>query len=253
MSATVQQLIDSSLRLVHVLATGETSATDPQLSADSLFVFQSMIDAWQAEQLLIFNIPRILFSLTAGVQTYNYGLNPPNPWDFNAPRPAKIDRMGIIWLGNVGQPLELPMQYLTVAQWQEIPVKNITSSLPQYCWDDQNYPFRGLNFWPIPNVNDQIAVYPWTALSAPVSLTTVLDYPPAYQQAIRYNLGVMLAAEFPPVPEQVITVVTAVASQTKALIKTMNHPLIDLRCDPAVTPLGNKYLYNWISDMPAGR
>jgi hypothetical protein len=246
-----QDLISSALRLINVLASGETM--DAAIAADSLFVLQSMVDSWQAERLMIYQIPRLTFSLTPGQQTYNYGLDPPNPWDFNSPRPARIERMGIIWLGNASQPLELPMEYLTVAQWQEIPVKNILSSLPQYCWDDQGFPFRSLNFWPIPNAIDQIAVYPWAALTTPTTLTTQMAFPPGYLQAFRYNLAVMLAAEFPPVPAETLQTIMAIASQSKAIVKAMNTPMVDLRCDPAITPLGNKYLYNWISDLPAGR
>jgi hypothetical protein len=195
----------------------------------------------------------LVFALTPGQQTYNMGANPPNAWDFNYPRPARIERMGIIWLGNAEQPLELPMQYLTVAQWQEIPVKNISSSLPQYCWDDNGYPFRGLNFWPIPNTNDQVTIYPWSAVTLPTTLTSLIAFPPAYYQAFVYNLAVMLASEFPVVPPEILQTVMSIASQTKALIKSLNMPMVDLRCDPALTPLGDRYLYNWISDMPAGR
>jgi hypothetical protein len=251
MPLEVLDLISSAMRLINVLADGEVPTAS--MAQDALFVLQSMVDSWQAERLMIFTIPRNVYTLTAGQQTYNLGLNPPNAWDFNAPRPARIERMGIIWLGNAAQPLELPLQYLTVAQWQEIPVKNITSSLPQYCWDDDNFPFRGLNFWPIPNVNDQITIYPWTAITTPATLTTQLAFPPGYLQAFRYNLAVMLAAEFPPVPDSVLSTVAAIANESKRVVKAMNTPMTDLRCDPALTPLGDRYLYNWISDMPCGR
>lgn len=247
----VQDLINSSLRLINVLADGEQPTASENNTA--LFVLQSMIDSWQAERLMIYQIPRLVFNLQPGQQTYNYGLNPPNSWDFNSPRPAAIDRVGIIFLGNPNQPLELPMQYLTVAQWQEIPVKNISSSIPQYCWDDQGYPFRSLNFWPIPNTNDQVVIYPWAALTTPATFTTQMAMPPGYQQALRFNLAVMLAAEFPPVPPETMQMLTSIASSSKAVIKAMNTPIVDLRCDLAITPLGNKFLYNWISDMPAGR
>jgi hypothetical protein len=125
--------------------------------------------------------------------------------------------------------------------------------LPTYVWDDQGFPFRGLNFWPIPNVNDQVTIYPWTALTEPSTLTTLIAQPPGYQQALRYNLAALLAAEFPPVPPQVLQMVVGIAAQSKAVVKAMNQPLVDLRVDPALTLVGGKYLWNWISDMPAGR
>jgi hypothetical protein len=251
MSYTAQDIITRAMRLLNLLGSGETPTASE--ASDSLTALQGMVDTWNTERLMIFTIPRLVFSLTPGQQTYNLGANPPNAWDFNYPRPARIERMGIIWLGNAEQPLELPMQYLTVAQWQEIPVKNISSSLPQYCWDDNGYPFRGLNFWPIPNTNDQVTIYPWSAVTLPTTLTSLIAFPPAYYQAFVYNLAVMLASEFPVVPPEILQTVMSIASQTKALIKSLNMPMVDLRCDPALTPLGDRYLYNWISDMPAGR
>ena len=246
MSVTVLDIISSALRLIGVLAQEETP--DAATANDSLFVLQSMWDSWNAERLMIFTIPRLVFPLVAGQQTYQYGTGAP---DFNSPRPAKIDRMGIIWLGNAAQPLELPLEYLTVAQWQAVPVKNIQSSLPQYVWDDDGFPYRNLNFWPIPNVGDQITIYPWTALANPATLTTIMSFPPGYQRAFRYNLAVELAAEFPPVPTEVLQVVAGIAADSKRIVKSMNIYPVDLRCDPALTQFGLG-LYDWRSDMPVG-
>jgi hypothetical protein len=253
-SKSTLDIISSSLRLIGVLAAGET----PQGSEaeDALLVFNDMVDSWQAQRLMIYQSERIVFNLNAGQQVYVYGsANPetnPNP-DFNSPRPAAIERMGIIVLNNPLQPLELPLQYLTTAQWQEIPVKNITSALPQYCWDDQAFPFRNLSFWPVPNVQVQAVVYPWVPIGAPASLTTLIAFPPGYAKAFRYNLAIDLAAEYPVAPPQVVAGVLEIAQETMRIVKAMNTPILDLRCDPAVVAGSELGLYNWISDMPAGR
>lgn len=247
-------IISSALRLIGVLAAGETP--DAGSAADALQVFNDMVDSWQAQRLFIFQDVRLLFNLTVGQQVYTYGSANPqtiaNP-DFNSPRPAAIERMGIINLNNPQQPLELPLQYLTTAQWQEIPVKNITSALPQYCWDDNGLPFRNLSFWPVPNVNLQVAIYPWVAISQPATETTLIIFPPGYAKAFRYNLAVDLAAEYPLAPPQVVATVAAIAQESMRIVKAMNTPIIDLRCDPAVVAGSELGLYNWISDMPAGR
>jgi hypothetical protein len=252
---TVLDIISSALRLIGVLASGETPSAAEQ--ADCLQVFQDMVDSWQAERLMVFTIPRLVFNLVSGQQVYAYGAqtNPPSfpPPDFNSPRPAMIERMGIINLNNVEQPLELPLQYLTVAQWQEIPVKNIQSALPQYCWDDNQFPWRNLSFWPIPNVPLQVAIYPWMALTSPASLTTTIANPPGYAKALRYNLAVDLAMEFPGTSLQLIQGVAAIATEAKSIVKTINTPIIDLRVDPAIAAGNDLSLYNWLSDQPAGR
>jgi hypothetical protein len=252
---TVLDVISSALRLIGVLASGETPSAAEQ--ADSLAVFQDMVDSWNAERLMIYTVPRLVFPLVSGQQVYTYGAQtiPPSfpPPDFNADRAPSIERMGIIFLGNEAQPLELPLQYLTTAQWQEIPVKNIQSSLPQYCWDDNAFPWRNLSFWPIPNTQVDITIYPWAVLTTPANLTTELAFPPGYQKALRYNLAVDLAMEFPGTSLQLIQGVAAIAQEAKSIVKTINTPIIDLRCDPAVVAGTELGLYNWISDMPAGR
>ena len=253
-SKTTLDIISSAMRLIGVLAAGETP--DAGAANDALLVFNDMVDSWQAQRLMIFQVVRLLFNLTSGQQVYTYGsadvTTNPNP-DFNSPRPAAIERMGIINLNNPQQPLELPLQYLTVAQWQEIPVKNITSALPQYCWDDNGFPFRNLSFWPVPNVPLQVAIYPWVALGAPATLTTLVSFPPGYAKAFRYNLAFDLAAEYPLAPPQVVASVQAVAMESMRVVKAMNTPILDLRVDPAVVAGTELGLYNWISDMPAGR
>ena len=245
---TVLDILSSSLRLIGVLASGEQPSASQQ--ADGLRVVNDLWDQWNAEQLMIFTIPRVLFDLTSGKQVYTYGTG----GDFDADRPPAIERMGILWLQNQNQPLELPLDYFTAQSWSQIPVKNIESSLPQYCWDDQAFPLRNLSFWPIPNISAlQVVIYPRLALPQPITLTTLMAFPPGYLKAWRFNLAVDLAAEYPVVPPQVLAPVAQQAIEAKAIIKTMNTQPIDLACDPATTPLGGDYLYNWISDTPAGR
>lgn len=253
---TVLDVISSALRLIGVLSSGE--APDAGEAADGLKVFQDMVDSWQAERLMIYQVQRLIFQLNSGQQVYTYGTSDPTNGlpapDFNSPRPAAIERIGIITNQNSTQPLELPMQYLTVAQWQDIPVKDILSALPQYMWDDNAFPYRNLSLWPIPNETDlQVAIYPWAAIASPATLTTTLAFPPGYAKAFRYNLAVDLAAEFPVIPTSVLGPVAAMAAESKRVVKAMNTPIIDLRVDPAIVAGSELGLYNWISDMPAGR
>ena len=237
-------LIASSLRLIGVLASGETPTGAE--SSDALLIAQQMIDAWQAERMMIFTITISEFPLVPGQQTYTLGAG----GNFNIPRPARIERMSIVNLNNPAQPLELPLEMLNEQGWQElIPVKLIQSSLPQRVYDDQAFPLRNLNFWCIPNVAVNTRIYYWTAISTFPDLTTDVTFPPAYLKAIRYNLAVDLAPEFGrSVPPEV----AAQAVQTKAIVKNLNAPTLLSFADPAVVnPRGR--VYNWLTDLPAGR
>ena len=235
-------LIASSLRLIGVLASGETPSGQEQL--DGLLILQQMMDSWQAERLNIYTININEFPLVPGTQTYTLGTG----GTLNMARPAKIERMSVVWLANPAQPLELPLDMVTDGGWQAVPIKLISSTLPTIVYDDGAFPFRNLSFWPIPTIVDNVRIYSWSPLTT-FDLVTDITFPPGYLKAIRYALAVDLAPEFgSAVPQEV----AAQAILEKAKLKSMNAPLIESFCDPAiVNPRSLKY--NWISDSPAGR
>jgi hypothetical protein len=231
-------LLASAARLIGVLASGETLSGNE--SADGLLIAQQMMDSWQAERLNIFSITISEFPLTPGQQTYTLGTG----GNFNIPRPAKIERMSIVSLLNPAQPLELPLEMLTEAGWQAIPVKLISSSLPTVVYDDGAFPLRNLNFWCIPTIAVNTRIYLWNALNTFPDLSTDVTFPPGYLKAIRYNLAVDLAPEFGrPIPPEV----AAQAILSKNVLKNMNTPLIEARLDPVLSG-DRKQTYNWISD-----
>lgn len=233
-----QSIIDSALRLCNIQASGEI--TPAAMSADSLTVLNDMLDSWNAERLIIFTVNRQVFSLTPGQQTYTLGAS----GDFNVARPPAIERASIISLANPLQPLELPINMLTEAQWQAIPVKNIQSTLPLNVWDDGGFPLRTLSYWCIPSTSVQAALYTWTGLNQAALLSTILVYPPGYAKAIRYNLAVDLCAEY---GKPLDPTVASIAMSSLASVKRLNAPMVDLVCDAALLYTGPG-TYNWLTD-----
>jgi len=231
-------LINSALRLIGVLASGEVPSAAE--SSDALLIAQQMMDSWQAERLNIFTINIAEFPLVPGQQTYTLGVG----GNFNTARPAKIERMSIVSLLNPAQPLELPLEMLTDAGWQAIPVKLISSTLPTQVYDDGSFPLRNLSFWPLPSIVDNVRIYGWQALNTFPDLTTNVTFPPGYAKAIRYSLAVDLAPEF---GVEVPAVVAAQAQLSIAKLKSMNAPLVESRLpSELVGPRG--MIYNWLSD-----
>ena len=235
---TANDLISSALRLIGVLASGESpSAAEAN---DGLTILNQLLDAWNTERLAIFTVQRQVVIPTTLKQAYTVG----SGGDFNIPRPPRIDRVGVISLTNAAQPLELPVEMVTDVGWEALPVKNIPSSLPLKVWNDLGYPLMTLSFWPIPNVQVNFALYTWTALTQFPDLVTDEEFPPGYLKALRYNLALDLAPEF---GRDVPQVVAAQAIASKAAIKSMNILPMDLRCDDAlVNQRGGRY--NWLAD-----
>lgn len=238
---TVLDLITSAMRSLTVLASGEVPTAEE--SNDALAIFNLMVDSWNTERLKIFTIPMQEFSITTNQQ--NYTLGPGGTLNM-AVRPTRVERYGIVNLNNAAQPLELPLEMLTVDQWAAIPVKLIGSTLPTKIYDDGAYPLRNVSFWPFPLTAVNLRVYYWSPLAGAAILQTVLAQPPGYAEALKYNLAVRLAPEFgtsaPPDVQRL-------AMETKGKIKSVNAVLKDMRCDPALGR-GEQYIYNWLSDGP---
>lgn len=231
-------LIASSLRMLNAISSGEpVSAAEGQ---DALMVLNQMIDSWNTERLNIFTVQRQVYALTPGKQVYTFGPG----GDFNGPRPPRIENAGIVSLQNPVESLELPLDKLTAAGWAAIPVKNISSTLPQRFWDDEAMPYRNISFWCVPSIAVNVAMYVWQALAQFPNLYQDLQFPPGYLRALRYNLAVDLSAEWGVA--QVPPAVAAIAGQSKAAIKSLNVQPIESRCDNALVQ-PDKQIFNWLT------
>lgn len=248
---TGQDLIASALRLIGVLASGETASAAE--AADGLVILNQMIDSWNAERLSVFHIlpngrstDTNTFALVPSQQDYTMGTG----GNFNVARPAKIERASIEYLANPAQPLELPLEILDYAGWQAIPLKVTTSNIPRYVYIDNAFPLRNLRFWPVPSEVHNAILYYWNALTQFTALITDLTFPPGYLKALRYNLAVDLAPEY---GRSVPIEVAVQATQSKAKIKSMNLPRPIMVVDDALREGGAAGQYDWRTDLPAGR
>jgi hypothetical protein len=206
-----------------------------------------MLDSFNAERLMIFTILRSTFTLIVNQQVYTLGAG----GDFNIQRPARIEQVSIIQQPLATQPLELPMAILNYEQWQQIPVKNTPTNLPQAVYPDYAFPLMNLNFWGVPTAPQQIALYTWQALSEFPSLTTDLEFPPGYAECLRYNLALRLGPEWLGPSWNPGPFVIQNAAESKARVKSINIVPLYATCDPALVNLRGGQ-YNWISDAPAG-
>jgi hypothetical protein len=235
---TGQDLLNSALRLVGVLASGEIATAAE--SIDGLQTLNDMLDSWTSDRLSIFTITPRTFALVPGQQGYTIGVG----GNFNVPRPPRIDSVSIVSLANPLEPLELPIEMLTIEQWAAIPVKNIQSTLPQSVYDDGAFPLRTLNYYCIPSTTVNTVIYGWAALTSFPTLATNVTFPPGYQRAIRYNLAVELCGEY---GRPVDPTVGRIAIESLAKVRAFNAPLVELRCDAALIGSGDAN-YDWRSD-----
>ena len=240
---SAQTFIMSSLRLVGSLRSGQ-NLTNAELT-DSLQVLNDLLDAWSAESTMVFAIPVVstdqngkTLTLVGGQQLYTLG-NMNRTENFLMNRPPRIERVSILYSASQSTPVEIPMKMDDSVAWQAIANKSTTSILPQECYveatpDGSDW---SLYFWPVPTQANPVIIYPWAALNQFPNLEEQFSFPPAYARAIRYNLAVDLAAEF-PCDLQKLPVVIKIAGQAKSVIESLNSRVKEAWCDPALVGAG---------------
>lgn len=220
---TVTDLIKASLRLLRVYGPNETP-TATELS-DGLTIINEMLDSFNAERLLIYQILRAAHDLTAGVSQYTIGAG----GTFNTTRPARIESAGLI-LDKTATPqvIEAPLEVLLYQdEWAAIYLKGLTSTYPRKMWYNPNFPLGEINLWPVPNESkQQIVLYTWGALTAFATVGTTVSLPPGYSTFLRTNLAVWLAEEYGVTPtENVIDQARKATARVKDLNVSRSVPL----------------------------
>lgn len=249
LARSAQSFILSSLRLVGALRSGQ-NLSGGELS-DCLQVLNDLLDAWNSQRITIFVTPRItldqnqaVLSLLANQATYSLG-NSLGTENFLLPRPPRLERVSVMYSASQQTPVELPMDMYNTVRWQRVPNKSTPSLLPQVCYIEPNFPDMSLTFWPIPTQSNPVVLYPWQALQQFPDLTQAFSFPPGYARAIRFNLAVDLAAEF-PCDLQKFPLVRDNARIYKSEIASVNVSAREGYCDPALlgdggTTRGNIY------------
>jgi hypothetical protein len=233
--ATAREIIKGSLRLIGVIASGDTPTASEE--TDALDVFNQMLESWSTEGLIIFSKVREEFTLTPLTGAYTIGVT----GDFNTSRPLKIESAKIEDQG-VTPTAEYPVRILNLQEWADISIKDLQSALPTQLYTDDAYPLATINLWPTPTVANKLVLYSWKPLTTFATANDVISLPPGYLKALRYNLALELAPEYGRQPD---TAVVAGALEGKENIKRMNIKPRYLKMDPAL--LSQRKSFNWLT------
>jgi len=227
----------SALRLVGALRSGQ-DLSQAELR-DCQQVLNDLLDAWSSQKRTVFVVSRTTldqnqnaFSLKANQQTYTLG-NATGNEDFLIPRPPRLERVSVMYSASQSTPVELPMDMYDDVQWQGVANKSITSLLPQVCYPETGFPDISLSFWPVPTQANPVVLYLWGALAQFPDLTSQFSFPPGYARALRFNLAVDLAAEFPADMSK-FPLVKERAAVYRSEIETLNVRAKEAVCDAAL-------------------
>jgi hypothetical protein len=130
---TAQELINSSLRAIGVIASGETPSVDE--SADALVALNDLIESWTAQALPIFQITRSTVALT-GAENYTL-----------VTRPVKIKAATVT--STTTQ--DVPLQITDAAGWSGFQDKAGTADFAKVLWYEHGHPLGQLHLAPKSN------------------------------------------------------------------------------------------------------
>lgn len=182
MSETALTLIKSALRVIGVIAPGETP-TDDEVQ-DSLQSLKFMFRHWSAKNIRIYYTKQDTLALS-GAQSYTIG----SGGDCDTVRPASI-RGAFVRDSNS---FDHPLRIIDEDKYRSLRLKNISGTV-EYIWYSPEYPLAKI--YVFPTGGSTIYIDSLKPLSEPATITTDVAFPPEYDEAIKYGLAVRMAGEF---------------------------------------------------------
>ena len=210
---TAGDQINRALRLLGVLAEGETSSAE--VSQDSLTALDQMIDSWNTERLSVFSTQDQTFTWPAG--QINRTLGPTG--NFVGNRPVLLD--DATYYRDAGTNVSYGIKFINQQQYNGIAVKTVTSTYPQVIFVNMTYPDVDMYIYPRPTRDLEWHFISVQELTTPATLATNILFPPGYLRAFVFNLAMEIAPEFgvEPSPQ-----VRRIAMTSKRNIKRINNP-----------------------------
>ena len=210
---TAAEQIDGALRLLGVLAEGETPSA--ATSQDALMALNQMIDSWNTERLAVFSTQDQIFSWPPGTISRTMGPS----GNFVGNRPVQLDDS--TYFRDPASGISYGIKFINQQQYDGIAVKTVTSTYPQVMFINMTFPDIEMYVYPVPTKVLEFHFISVEELTQPANLATTLAFPPGYLRAFRYNLACEIAPEFgvEPSPQ-----VQRIAMYSKRNLKRINDP-----------------------------
>ena len=210
---TAGDIINGSLRLLGVLAEGETPSSET--AQDALFAMNQMVQSWNTERLSVFATQDQVVTWPAS--TLSRTLGPTG--DIVGLRPVLVD--DATYFRDPANGISYGLKLINQQQYNGIAVKTVTSTYPQVLWVNMTYPNIEMYVYPVPTKVLEFHIVSVQELSAPANLATDLAFPPGYLRAFRYNLACEIAPEFGVEPSRQVQ---RIAMTSKRNLKRINNP-----------------------------
>lgn len=190
MSETAQTLINAALRAIGGVASGEVAST--QELADGLEALKFMLRHWSNNNIRVYMISQNTLTLNGAV-SYTIG----SGGDCDTSRPEAIKGGYVKDSNNFDWPLSL----IDEGKYRSLSLKSLAGPA-QYLWYNPDFPLGVLYFWPL--CSGTAYLDSLKPLSEPSLISSSVQFPPAYDEAIKWNLVLRLCPEFGKEPSPLV-------------------------------------------------
>ena len=213
-------LIRLALRDAGVNGTGQAPSAED--SNDAFVHLQMMLAQWQRKRWLIYHLVDVPL-VSTGAASYTIGLG----GAFNVPRPDRIEAGFVRFLGGTTTP-DLPLTVVEAREdYNRIALKSV-GSVPSCLWYDASYPLGTVYFYPVaPAGVYELHLTVKETLTAFSNLSTPINLPEEYQEALLYNLAIRLRIAYQMQPDPMVM---GLAKAALATIRASNTqiPLLEM-------------------------
>ena len=244
----VSELINSSLRVCRVLQKSEAPTADEM--KDSLQALQFMLDAWGADNQMVWSQVEEHFPLMSGQRIYTIGADA--GYDINTVYPYKITGAFV----RDGNGVDTGIDILTRTEYQSYNDKMIAVARPQAIYFEpgvasQTTPTGTLSVYPIPDGSTIYNMYITSQKPLIAILTSTQDFIllAPYAEAIKYNLALRLWDEYHEGTEAIPPHIAALAAESK---KVIVRNTIEIEIAPMSIPGIRTGIWNILSDTENG-
>jgi len=189
-SVTRDDIIKRALRLIGVVAQGETPTTDQ--TTEAAFALNSLVKAWQADGMPLWAIKSYSVPLTAGTSAYEIGLTKA----INIPKPLKVLQA---YNHSTTSDVDIPMRIITKQEYNILGNKTSSGNPIQVYYNPQSE-YGILNVFPVPSTTEQsantIVIHYQRPFEDFDASTDTPDFPQEWYDAIAYGLACRLAPEY---------------------------------------------------------
>lgn len=189
-SVTRDDIIKRALRLIGVLAQGETPTTDQ--TTEAALALNGLVKAWQVDGMPLWAIKTYNVSLTNGTSSYRIGIGQ----TVNTPKPLKVIQA---FNHNLDSNVDVPMRIITHQEYNMLGNKTSSGNPIQVYYEPQNT-YGDLYVFPVPTSTEAAdnvitLIYQRPFEDFDISTDTP-DFPQEWYDALAYGLACRLAPEY---------------------------------------------------------